>query len=170
MNCSVVLLQMGVADAHLQQELITMGRSFLDNQVGPAQLEPARIQAPDVQALLAPVEVHPDEQFTARYPQEPRITMRAKERVFVKEQFGYEGGLANPLSWDRTVDKFHWLSEACADEDLQSRLIQTVQQLDAMPLADLADLLAQVRPSALFPHSLRHSRMVASAGCGLGGY
>ena len=44
-------------------------------------------------------EVHPDEQFTARYPQElgARITFRIKDqRVFVKEQHGYEGGLANP--------------------------------------------------------------------------
>ena len=53
------------------------------------------------------------------------------QRVFVKEQLGYEGGLTNPMSWDRTVEKFHWLSEPFADEDLRSRLIETVQQLDS---------------------------------------
>jgi 2-methylcitrate dehydratase len=127
---------------------------LLDNQVGPAQLEPARIQAPDAQALLSRVEVHPAEQFTARYPKEPcaRITIRTNDqRVLVKEQLGYEGGLANPMSWDRTVEKFHWLSEAFADEDLRSRLIQAVQQLDTTALSDLTDLLAQVRPTAVFP-------------------
>jgi 2-methylcitrate dehydratase len=128
--------------------------ALLDDHVGPAQLEPARIQAPDAQALLSRVEVYPNEQFTARYPQElgARITIRTKDqRILVKEQLGYEGGLANPMSWDRTVEKFHWLSEAFADEDLRSRLVQAVQQLDARPLSALTHLLAQVRPAAVFP-------------------
>jgi 2-methylcitrate dehydratase len=76
--------------------------ALLDDHVGPAQLEPARIQAPDAQALLSRVEVHP-------------------------------------------------LSEAFADEDLRTRLIQAVQQLDAKPISDLMDLLAQVRSGAVFP-------------------
>jgi 2-methylcitrate dehydratase len=95
--------------------------ALLDDQVGPAQLQPARIQARDARALLARVRVRPDEHFTARYPKElsARITIYTKDqRVLVKEQRGYEGGLANPLSCDRTVEKFHWLSEPFADEDL----------------------------------------------------
>jgi len=69
----------------------------------------------DAPALLARVEVHPDERFSARYPRElsAAITIRTKDdRVFVKEQHGYEGGLNRPMSWKRTVEKFHWLSEA----------------------------------------------------------
>jgi 2-methylcitrate dehydratase len=57
------------------------------------------------------------------------------------------------MSWDRTVEKFQWLSEPFADDDLRSRLIETVQQLDVRPvsdLTDLTDLLAQVRPAAAF--------------------
>jgi 2-methylcitrate dehydratase len=130
--------------------------ALLDDQVGPAQLEAVRIRAPDAQALLTRIEVHPDEQFTARYPQElgARITIRIKDqRVFVKEQHGYEGGVANPMSWDRTVEKFHWLSEAFADQDLRSRLIRAVQELDTTPLSDLMDPLAQVRPTAVFATS-----------------
>src|SRR6202048_489897 len=103
--------------------------ALLDDQVGPAQLQPARIQAPDAQALLARVEVHPDEHFTARYPKElnARITIHTKDqRILVKEQLGYEGGLTNPMSWDRIVEKFHWRSEPFADKDLRSRLIETV--------------------------------------------
>ena len=128
--------------------------ALLDGQVGPSQLEAARIQAPDAQAMVARVEVRPDEQFTARFPKElcARITVRTKDqRVLVKEHIGYEGGLDNPLSWDRVVEKFHWLSEACADEDLRNRLIEAVKQLDAGPTSKLMDLLAQVRPSAVFP-------------------
>jgi 2-methylcitrate dehydratase len=74
------------------------------------------------QGLLARVEVRPDESPSTRYPQElsARITLRTKDqRVFVKEQSGYEGDLTNPLSCDRTVEKFHRLTEAFAEEDLR---------------------------------------------------
>jgi 2-methylcitrate dehydratase len=128
--------------------------ALLDDQVGPAQLQPARIQAPDAQALLARVDVRPDEHFTARYPGElsARITIYTKDqRILTKEQLGWEGGLTNPMSWDRTVEKFHWLSEPFADEDLRHGLIDAVQQLDSRPVSDLMELLAQVRPAAVFP-------------------
>ena len=128
--------------------------ALLDDQVGPAQLQPARIQAPDAQALLARVDVRPDEQFTARHPRElsARITIHTKDqRTLTKEQVGYEGGLTNPMSWDRTVEKFQWLSEPFADDDLRSSLIETVQQLDERPVSDLMELLSQVRPAAMFP-------------------
>jgi 2-methylcitrate dehydratase len=62
--------------------------ALLDDQVGPAQLE---------------------ERFSARYPQElSAATIRTKEqRVIEKGQHGYEGGLNNPMSWCRRVEKFH---------------------------------------------------------------
>jgi 2-methylcitrate dehydratase len=130
--------------------------ALLDDQLGPAQLEEARIQAPDAQALLMCVEIRADERFSARYPDElsARVTIRTKDqRVFVKEQNGYEGGLTNPMSWERTVEKFHWLAEAFADEGLRSRLIGAVERLDTSGLSDLTDLLAQVRPIAGYPTS-----------------
>jgi 2-methylcitrate dehydratase len=55
------------------------------------------------------------------------------------------------MSWDRTVEKFHWLSEPFADQDLRSRLIEAVQQLDERPISDLMDLFSRVRPAAVFP-------------------
>ena len=128
--------------------------ALLDDRVGPTQLQPARIKALDAQALLARVDVRPDEQFTARYPKElnARVTIYTKgQRVLVKEQLGYEGGLSNPMSWDRTVEKFHWLSEPFAGQDLRSRLIEAVQQLDVRPISDLMNLLGQVQPAAVFP-------------------
>ena len=121
-------------------------------------MEAARIQAQDAQALLARVEIRPDERFSARYPHElgARVAIGTKdERVFVKEQNGYEGGLTNPMTWERTVEKFHWLAEAFADEDLRSRLIGAVEQLDTSKLSNLTDLLAMVRPTAVFPPTHR---------------
>jgi 2-methylcitrate dehydratase len=132
--------------------------ALLDDQVGPAQLHAVRIQAQDAQTLLARVDVRPDDGFTARYPRElsARITIYTKDqRTLVKEQLGWEGGLTNPMSWERTVEKFHWLSEPFADDDLRSKLIAAVQQLDAKPISDLTDLLAQVRPIAVFPATRR---------------
>jgi 2-methylcitrate dehydratase len=132
--------------------------ALLDDQLGPAQLEEARIQAPDAQALLMRVEIHPHESFSARYPQElsARVAIHTKDqRVFAKEQNGYEGGLTSPMSWERTVEKFNWLAEAFADEELRNRLIGVVQQLDTARLSDLTDLLAQVQPTAVFPTTRR---------------
>jgi 2-methylcitrate dehydratase len=128
--------------------------ALLDDQLGPAQLEETRIQGSDAQALLKRVDIRPDERFSARYPHElsARVTIHTKgQRFFVKEQNGYEGGLTNPMSWERTVEKFHWLTEAFADAELRSRVIGAVEQLDTSPLSDLTDLLAQVRPTAVFP-------------------
>jgi len=128
--------------------------ALLDDQLGPAQLEEARVKAPDAQALMMRVDIRPDERFSARYPHElsARVTIRTRDqRVFAKEQNGYEGGLTNPMSWERTVEKFHWLTEAFADEELRKALIGAVQQLDKSKLSDLTDLLAQVQPTAVFP-------------------
>ena len=130
--------------------------ALLDGQVGPAQLTDERVQAPDAQAMVARIECRPDAQLTARFPQElgARITVHTKDgRILEAEHLGYEGGLANPMSWNRVVEKFHWLSEAYADDSLRGRIIEAVQQLDARPISDLMDLLAQVRQAKSFPTS-----------------
>jgi 2-methylcitrate dehydratase len=127
--------------------------ALLDGEVGPMQLESTRIQKPDVQAMIARVEVRPDENLTARFPQElcARITVQTKDqRTLVKEHIGYEGGIDNPMSWDRVVEKFHWLSEQFADASLRDELIHAVQELDAKPISALLDLLGMVRPTATF--------------------
>jgi len=132
--------------------------ALLDDQLGPAQLEATRIQAADAQALLAHVEVHPDERLSAHYPYElsARITIRTRDqRVLVKEQNGYEGGLTNPLTWDRTVEKFHWLAEPFANERLRNEIVGAVQQLDAKPISELIDLLAQVSSTTVIPRTLK---------------
>jgi 2-methylcitrate dehydratase len=127
---------------------------LLDGQVGPAQLTDERVQAPDAQAMVARIECRPDPKLTARFPQElsARITVRTKDgRELIIEHIGYEGGLDKPMSWDRVVEKFHWLSEAYADMDLRGRIIDAVQKIDAQPISRLMDLLAVVRPIAAYP-------------------
>jgi 2-methylcitrate dehydratase len=73
------------------------------------------------------------------------------ERQFVQEKLGFEGSLANPMSWERVVEKFQWLSEAYADAELRERIITAVQELDSRPLSHLMGLLAAVKPVATYP-------------------
>lgn len=132
-------------------------RYLLDDQVGPDQLQPERIQSPNAQAMVARIEVRPDPQLTARFPQElaARVSVRTKDgRTLAKEHLGYEGGIDQPMSWSRVVDKFHLLSERF-DEALRNRIVQTVQQIDARPISDLMNLLAQAQPTAVFPKTRR---------------
>jgi 2-methylcitrate dehydratase len=130
--------------------------ALLDGKVGPTQLETPRVQAPDAQAMVARVEVRPDPQLTARFPKElaARITVTTKDhRVLVKEHLGYEGGIDTPMSWERVVEKFHWLSEGSADEALRSALIEAVQQIEVRPISELVGLLAKVKPTAIYPRT-----------------
>lgn len=92
-------------------------------QAEPAIVGAARIRAPDAQVMSRVLRACPDEQLSAGFPRKlrARISVRTKDqRVLVKEHIGYEGGLDNPRSWDRTVEKFHWLSEAFADDNLRN--------------------------------------------------
>ena len=132
--------------------------ALLDGEVGPDQLEPKRIRAADAQAMVARVEVWPDPQLTARFPNElsARITVRTTDqRTLKREHIGYEGGLDQPMSWERAVEKFHWLSERFADRDLREQIIQAVQQLDSQPIALLIDLLTQVHTVPVYPRTHR---------------
>jgi len=139
------------ADYNLKYLIAT---ALLDGQVGPDQLEQTRVQARDAQALLNMVEIHPDETFTSKYPHElnTRISIKTKDgREFEREQLGYEGSLGNPMSWERTVEKFNWLSEPFADATLRAKIVDTVAKLDEKSVADLMVLLSQVSPGVVFP-------------------
>jgi len=128
--------------------------ALLDDEVGPAQLEQSRVQAADAQALLSRVEIRPDDVFTAKYPQElnARISIKTKDgSTFDREHLGYEGGLGNPLSWGRTVEKFNWLSESFADAALRDNIVEAVMKIDERPMADLMGLLGKVSPKAIHP-------------------
>ena len=127
---------------------------LLDDEVGPAQLEPERVQAADTQALLKKVTVRPDAEFSKQYPHalNTRVTIRCKDgQVFSKEHVGFEGGLDNPFTWERTVEKFHWLSEQYADEALRGQIIDLVSTLDERPIKELMQLLARVSPQPRYP-------------------
>jgi 2-methylcitrate dehydratase len=132
--------------------------ALLDDQVGPAQLDEARVNAPDTQGLLAKVKVEPNPRFTDGYPEHLgcRIVILTRSgNTYTKDQNGYEGGQDQPLTWERVVEKFHWLAEPYADASLRQAIIAEVENLGQRPVSVLMSLLARVNPDAKFPSTLR---------------
>ena len=132
--------------------------ALLDDQVGPAQLDEARVNAPDAQGLLAKVKVEPNPRFTQGYPDHLgcRIVILTRSgNTYTKDQNGYEGGQDQPLTWERVVEKFHWLAEPYADRSLRQAIIAEVEILGQRPVSVLMSLLARVSPDAKFPSTLR---------------
>jgi 2-methylcitrate dehydratase len=121
--------------------------ALLDRQVGPEQLNEDRIQHPDAQQLLRRVEVRADDALTRGYPATTpirvHITLRDGRRRS-REQTDFEGARSRPMSWDRVVEKFHWLAGPHADEELRVQIVSCVAELDTVPVTSLTRLLGQV--------------------------
>jgi 2-methylcitrate dehydratase len=130
--------------------------ALLDGQVGPEQIETSRVHRADVQRLLKHVTVSPARDLTAAYPQRTstrvHVTLHGGHS-FDREQSDYEGSPTRPMKWDRVVDKFHWLAEPFADDTLRSEIIGAVDRLDAIPIAELTELLGAVRSTPKQPRS-----------------
>lgn len=52
------------------------------------------------------------------------------------------------MSWERVVDKFHWLAEPFCSEALRADIIAAVDHLDEIPITELTGLLGAVSPTA----------------------
>ncbi|MBW0019439.1 MAG: MmgE/PrpD family protein [Mycobacterium sp.] len=128
--------------------------ALLDGAVGPEQLETERVRGADVQDLLARVEVEPDAVLTADYPHRTaaRVHVATRDgREFSCEESDYEGSPTRPMSWDRVVEKFHWLAEPFCGTDLRNDIIAAVEHIEEIPVAELAALLGAVSPDAERP-------------------
>jgi 2-methylcitrate dehydratase len=130
--------------------------ALLDGQVGPEQLETERVRCDDVQDLLARVEVNAASDLTEAYPErtEARVHITLNDgRELHREQSDFEGSPTRPMSWDRVVQKFHWLGEPFADAALRAEIIDAVAHLDDISVAELAGRLGAVSPEAQRPRS-----------------
>ena len=131
-----------------------LAAALIDGQVGPEQLQTERISRPDVQDLLSRIDVRPDEALTARYPRATpvRITVVLHDgRRLSREQDDFEGAAHRPLTWDRTVEKFHWLAEQYANDALRNAIVDTVENLQSVPISELTGLLTHVSAQPRFP-------------------
>lgn len=122
--------------------------ALLDGQVLPAQYEPDRIAADDVQSLLRRVEVRPDDELSLRFPQEHACRLRLHlddGRTLEREKTEYEGFVTRPMRWETVVSKFEGLAQAGADEKLRARIVEAVEGLEETDAGDLCALLEDVR-------------------------
>jgi 2-methylcitrate dehydratase len=122
--------------------------------VGPEQLETERVLRGDVQDLLTRVDVKPAADLTADYPQRTATRVHVVThdgREFSREESDYEGSPTRPMSWERVVDKFHWLAEPFCDERLRADIVDAVEHLDEIPIAELTGLLGAVSSTARRP-------------------
>jgi 2-methylcitrate dehydratase len=119
-----------------------------DGDVQPAQLNPKRIEKPDVQGLLQKVKVRPDDGFTARYPGEvrSRVTVRLKSsKSYSHEVKDYPGFATRPFTWEESVTKFDKLVAGHADEGLRKEIKAAVRSLENIQVKELMKLLGQVK-------------------------
>jgi len=130
--------------------------ALLDGQVGPEQLETKRVRGSDVQDLLSRVEVRAAPDLTAAYPQRTSArvhVMLHDGRTFDREQSDFEGSPTRPMSWERVVDKFHWLGEPFADDGLRANIIAAVEHLEDIPIAELTAALGTLSSTSQRPRS-----------------
>jgi 2-methylcitrate dehydratase len=129
-----------------------LAAALIDGQVGPEQLQSERIRRPDVQELLTRIHVRPDAALTARYPHATpvRINVALRDGLHVsREQNDFEGAPSRSFTWERTVEKFHWLAKQYADDGLRTAIIDAVEHLENIHVSALMELLAKVSPERL---------------------
>ena len=132
---------------------------LLDGQVLPAQYRPERIAADDVQELLHKVTVVPVEAYSRRFPDEMpcRVTLTLNDQAggteLSREVSDYEGFHTRPMSWETVVEKLDRLAEhgsasgpgsaGATDPALRREIVQAVDELASIRVADLTSLLAR---------------------------
>lgn len=134
--------------------------ALIDGDVGPEQLENDRVRRSDVQDLLTRVVVEPAADLTAAYPDRTAARVRVVTqdgRSVSREQSDYEGSPTHPMSWDRVVEKFHWLAEPFCGEGLRGEIIDAVRRVDEIAVRDLTALLGAVSPTASRTRGARRS-------------
>ena len=137
-----------------------LAAALLDGMVGPEQLRTSRIRRPDVQELLHRISIRPAAELTARYPRATPVlivvTMR-DGRQFTRAQDDFHGAPTRPFSWERTVEKFHWLTDRYAGPGLRAAIVDTVADLDHTSVSALTALLSTVNPNPGTHHTEEHS-------------
>jgi len=144
-----------------------LAAALIDGQVGPEQLRTERIRRPNVRELLTRIHIRPSADLTTRYPHATpvrvNVVLRDGRQVF-REQDDFEGAPTRPLTWDRTVEKFHWLAEQYADDPLRNALVETVEHLEISPVSALAELLTHVSVQARLPKTRQPLTLLSNEG------
>jgi 2-methylcitrate dehydratase len=122
--------------------------ALLDDQVMPAQYDPARIARADVQALLERIRIRADERLSQRFPQAMpcRLSVHLKDgRSLEIEKNDYEGFHSRPATWNVVLKKFEQLSGLYASPDLEREIAGRIAEIEKIRIAELLALLRKVR-------------------------
>jgi 2-methylcitrate dehydratase len=118
--------------------------AILDDQVMPEQYAAERIAGDDVQSLLRKVKIHPNLDFSQRFPD----AMPCRITVFVRgkdpsilEKDDYEGFFTRPMRWETVVGKFEQLSSNAITAERPKEIESAVSQLEEIQVSDLVRLL-----------------------------
>lgn len=125
--------------------------ALLDGELNPAQYEPERIIADDVQQLMRTVTITPDDSFSDRFPQEMPALLKVTlgdgsgdGAVFTAEESAYDGFFTQPLDWAGARAKFDALTTPFAGQDLRDEISDIVHGLENHRTSDLTAALARV--------------------------
>jgi 2-methylcitrate dehydratase len=83
-------------------------------------------------------------------PVQTTAALRDGSRVR-REQRDFEGAPGRPLMWQRTVEKFHSLSEQYAEERRRDAIVSAVAHLDEKQVSELTVLLAHISTQPQLP-------------------
>jgi 2-methylcitrate dehydratase len=75
------------------------------------------------------------------------VTLRDGWQVS-RAQDDFHGAPSRPFTWERTVEKFHWLTTPFADLRLRSAIVDAVGDLEHAPVSALTELLTAVGAGA----------------------
>jgi 2-methylcitrate dehydratase len=125
---------------------------LLDGQIRREQYTPERIAKSDVQMLMKKVHVSVDAEFDKRYKGPDRafpvaidVTMKNGTHYKTAQEY-FSGHPKQPLTREQLVEKFRYLSSPFMAADAQSRLVETIDQLEGRRIGDLTKLLPRVSP------------------------
>jgi len=122
--------------------------ALIDGQVSPEQYRPERIRKTDVQQLMQKIEVSPSEAYSRKFPEKMpgHLKIHLKDgRILEIEKEDYHGFHTRPMNWATVCKKFEELALPFTDQDLRSKIVDIVHDLEKHPVSDLTRLLACVR-------------------------
>lgn len=124
--------------------------ALIDGDVTPDQFTPARIQAPDVQALLQRVVCWLSLAYTRDYPQSLKCKIRIGMKdgqIFEIEKDAYEGFFRHPMPLEALIKKFRRLAAKAASEASLQAVIESVARLEERSISDLISSLQNLQPA-----------------------
>jgi 2-methylcitrate dehydratase len=118
--------------------------AFTDGEVQPEQYAPARILAPDVQALLRKISVTPVDALSARFPERMPATVEVEltgGQILKAVRDDYHGFHTHPFDWSDARAKFDRVTEGFLEVAQQDAIADVIATIDQRPICELCRLL-----------------------------